>query len=179
VNVKAGEIKVTAVLQRLKCFSLLHHVQIRSGSSQHLIQTQSTWDFWWTETHVADFFSCQYHSAVAHIHLSIIWGLDKGPVWGPVSWDTVSSHGTNKNNISYLLLLEPRQRQRNFPLASVSRRPLGPTQAPTGSPFQGKKRGRGVTLTTHFYLVPKSRMSRTYTLPLGTCMSMAGQLYFT
>jgi hypothetical protein len=32
----------------------------------------------------------------------------------------------------------------------------------TGSPFPGKKRGRGVTLTTHPHLVPKSRMSRSY-----------------
>jgi hypothetical protein len=33
----------------------------------------------------------------------------------------------------------------------------------TGGPFPGAKRGRGVTLTTHPYLVPRSRMSRSYT----------------
>jgi hypothetical protein len=33
----------------------------------------------------------------------------------------------------------------------------------TGGPFPGAKRGRGVTLTTHPRLVPKSRMSRSYT----------------
>jgi hypothetical protein len=33
----------------------------------------------------------------------------------------------------------------------------------TGGPFPGAKRGRGVTLTTHTHLVPKSRMSRRYT----------------
>jgi hypothetical protein len=33
----------------------------------------------------------------------------------------------------------------------------------TGGPFLGVKRGRGVTLTTHPYLVPRSRMSRSYT----------------
>jgi hypothetical protein len=33
----------------------------------------------------------------------------------------------------------------------------------TGGPFPGAKRGRGVTLTTHTHLVPKSRMSRSYT----------------
>jgi hypothetical protein len=39
----------------------------------------------------------------------------------------------------------------------------------TGGPFRGgpfpggKKRGRGVTLTTHPHLVPRSRMSRSYT----------------
>jgi hypothetical protein len=30
-------------------------------------------------------------------------------------------------------------------------------------PFPGAKRGRGVTLTTHPHLVPRSRMSRSYT----------------
>jgi hypothetical protein len=57
--------------------------------------------------------------------------------------------------------------QRIFPVASVSRPALGPTQRPVQwvpevlSP--GLKRGRGVTLTTHPYLVPRSRMSRSYT----------------
>jgi hypothetical protein len=32
----------------------------------------------------------------------------------------------------------------------------------TGGPFPGAKRGRGVTLTTHPHLVPRSRMSRNY-----------------
>jgi hypothetical protein len=32
----------------------------------------------------------------------------------------------------------------------------------TGGPFPGAKRGRGVTLTTHPHLVPRSRMSRSY-----------------
>jgi hypothetical protein len=33
----------------------------------------------------------------------------------------------------------------------------------TGGPFPGAKRGRGVTLTTHPHLVPRSRMSSSYT----------------
>jgi hypothetical protein len=33
----------------------------------------------------------------------------------------------------------------------------------TGGPFPGAKRGRGVTLTTYPHLVPRSRMSRSYT----------------
>jgi hypothetical protein len=33
----------------------------------------------------------------------------------------------------------------------------------TGGLFPGLKRGRGVTLTTHPHLVPRSRMSRSYT----------------
>jgi hypothetical protein len=32
----------------------------------------------------------------------------------------------------------------------------------TGGPFPGAKHGRGVTLTTHPLLVPRSRMSRSY-----------------
>jgi hypothetical protein len=61
----------------------------------------------------------------------------------------------------------PGRGERIFPLASVSRPALGPTQLPVGwvprvfSP--GLKRGRGVTLTTHPHLVPRSRMSRSYT----------------
>jgi hypothetical protein len=33
----------------------------------------------------------------------------------------------------------------------------------TGGPFPGAKRARGVTLTTHPHLVPRSGMSRSYT----------------
>jgi hypothetical protein len=57
--------------------------------------------------------------------------------------------------------------QRIFPLASVSRPALGPTQPPVqwilGVLSPGVKRGRGVTLTTHPHLVPRSRMSMSYT----------------
>jgi hypothetical protein len=48
----------------------------------------------------------------------------------------------------------------DFPLTSVSRSALGPTQPPVQwvprvlTP--GVKRGRGVTLTTHPHLVPRS-----------------------
>jgi hypothetical protein len=47
----------------------------------------------------------------------------------------------------------PGRGKRIFPLASVSRPALGPTQPPVQwaqeVPSPGKKRGRGVTLTTH------------------------------
>jgi hypothetical protein len=47
-----------------------------------------------------------------------------------------------------------------------------------GGFFPRVKRGRGVTLTSDPHLVSRSRM-RSYTpLPLGVCMSVAGQLYF-
>jgi hypothetical protein len=62
---------------------------------------------------------------------------------------------------------DPRQMQRIFPLASVSRPALGPTQPPVqwvpGVLSPGLKRGRGVMLTTHPHLVPRSWMSRSYT----------------
>jgi hypothetical protein len=54
-----------------------------------------------------------------------------------------------------------------FPPSSVSRPALGPTQPPVqwvpGVLSPGVKPGRGVTLTTHPHLVPRSRMSRSYT----------------
>jgi hypothetical protein len=57
--------------------------------------------------------------------------------------------------------------ERNFPLASVSRPALGPTQPPLQWVPEvlslGLKHGRGVTLTTYPYLVPRSRMSMSYT----------------
>jgi hypothetical protein len=52
----------------------------------------------------------------------------------------------------------------------------------TGGPFAGVKRGRGVTLTTHPHLVPRSRISRSYTSsppPQATPWRVAGLLYPT
>jgi hypothetical protein len=45
----------------------------------------------------------------------------------------------------------------------------------------GVKRGQGVTLTAYPHLVPRSRMSMTYTSssPLSPAWHVAGQLYFT
>jgi hypothetical protein len=64
-------------------------------------------------------------------------------------------------------VFDPRQRQRIFLLASGSRPALGRTQTPVqwvpGVLSPGVKRGRGVTLTTHPHLVPRLRMSRSYT----------------
>jgi hypothetical protein len=45
----------------------------------------------------------------------------------------------------------------------------------TGGPFPGAKRGRGVTLTTHPHLVPRSKMSRSYTSsPPSATMACSG-----
>jgi hypothetical protein len=55
---------------------------------------------------------------------------------------------------------DPRRGQRIFPLASVSRPALGYTQLPVqwvpGVLSPGVKRGRGVMLTIHPHLVPRS-----------------------
>jgi hypothetical protein len=67
-----------------------------------------------------------------------------------------------------------RQRQRIFLLASVSRLALGPTQSAVQW-VPEVKRGQGVTLTTHPHLVPRLRMSRSYT---SSPWHVAGQLYF-
>jgi hypothetical protein len=40
----------------------------------------------------------------------------------------------------------------------------------TGGPFRRAKRGRGVTLTTHPHLVPRSGMSRSYTSSPPKCL---------
>jgi hypothetical protein len=47
-----------------------------------------------------------------------------------------------------------------------------------GSPFPGVNGGRGVTLTTHSYLVLRSRMSRSYTFsPPAPVWCIVGLLY--
>jgi hypothetical protein len=49
-----------------------------------------------------------------------------------------------------------------------------------GDPIPGVKHGQGMMLTTHPNLVPRSRLSRSYTpLPLVACMAVAGQFLFT
>jgi hypothetical protein len=71
-----------------------------------------------------------------------------------------------------------------FSPSSVSRPALRPTQPPVqwvpGVLSPGVKRGRGVTLTTHHYLVPRSRMSRSYisSPPQAPSRRVVGMLYF-
>jgi hypothetical protein len=69
-------------------------------------------------------------------------------------------------------------------MGSVSRLALGTTQPPVkwvpGVVSPGAKRGQGVTLTTHLHLVPRSRMSRSYTpLPQAPTWRVVGQLYLS
>jgi hypothetical protein len=76
------------------------------------------------------------------------------------------------------LRFDPRQRQETFPLTSVSRPTLRPTQ-PLVQWLPGVKRGRSVTLTTHPHPVPRSWMSRSYTscLLLRLHICVVGLIY--
>jgi hypothetical protein len=62
---------------------------------------------------------------------------------------------------------DPWQRRRIFPATSVSRPAMRSTQPPIlwvlGVLYPGVKRSWGVKLTTHPHLVPRSKMSRSYT----------------
>jgi hypothetical protein len=79
------------------------------------------------------------------------------------SVSTVSGYGLDDREIE----VQSPAEARHFPLASVSRPALGPSQSPVqwvpGVLSLGVKGGRGVTLTTHTHLVLRSRMSRSYT----------------
>jgi hypothetical protein len=70
------------------------------------------------------------------------------------------------------------QKQRIFPLTTVTRPAVRPNQPPNLL-FLWVKRGRGVTLNFHPLLLSLSRMSRSYiSSPLCVCMSEVGQIYF-
>jgi hypothetical protein len=79
-----------------------------------------------------------------------------------ISLDIVSDYGLDDRAIRVRFPAG----QRIFPVASVSRPALGPTQPPVqwvpGVLSPGVYPGRGVTLTTHPHLVPRSIMSRSY-----------------
>jgi hypothetical protein len=70
----------------------------------------------------------------------------------------------------------------HFPLSSVSRPTLGPTQPLVqlvpGVLSSGVKRCQGVTLTTHPHLVPRAGMSRKYTSHPCGLHGGSGQFYF-
>jgi hypothetical protein len=73
--------------------------------------------------------------------------------------------------------------QRHFPLLSVSRPALWPNKTPTqwvlGVLSPGVNSGQGVTLTIHpIKCRGEEWVGATYSLSLGACMMIAGQLYF-
>jgi hypothetical protein len=68
------------------------------------------------------------------------------------------------------LRFDPRQSRQDFSSGLCVENSSGAHQASctmgTGVLYPGLKRGRGVTLTTHPHLVPRSRMSRSYNFSL-------------
>jgi hypothetical protein len=75
---------------------------------------------------------------------------------------------------------DPRQRRKDFSCnlcvqTSSGAHPASCTVGNGGSSPPGIKRGRGVTLTTHPHLVPRSRMSRSCTpLPSSAFLACSG-----
>jgi hypothetical protein len=107
-----------------------------------------------------------YRYSKRHVHIDYEPGR---------SVNVVSGYGLDTGRSRF----GPRQRQRIFPVASVSRLAQRPTQPPAqwvpGVLSPGVKSGRGVTLTTHPHLVPRSRMSRSYTFsPPSAFVSCSG-----
>jgi hypothetical protein len=108
------------------------------------------------------FWPCLMCSVVTErqVKTKYVGGIKEGDPGSSVS--IVSGYGA-------IEVRSPAEAKGFFPLASVSRPALGPTQPPVQwvpevlSP--GLKCGRGVTLTTHPHLVPRSRMSRSFTPP--------------
>jgi hypothetical protein len=75
---------------------------------------------------------------------------------------------------------DPRQGQRIFPLASLSRLWGPPNLLYNGcrGSFPGVKPGRGVTQTTHLHLVPRSWKSRSYIPPSSSVACSGTALIF-
>jgi hypothetical protein len=86
----------------------------------------------------------QFHLAPNLACRTLIIRLDRYSVWLQTKWPR----------------FDLRQRQRIFPLASVTSSEAHPASCTI---VTGWKLGRGVTLTTHPNLLPSSRMSRSYT----------------
>jgi hypothetical protein len=108
---------------------------------------------------VTEYFGCGIHVFLQFLKEISSDDVQKSEPGSSVS--IVSGYGLdNRGSI-------PGRGRRIFPLTSMSRPSLGPTQPPVqwipGVLSPGLNRGRGVTLTTQPHLVPKSRMSRSYT----------------
>jgi hypothetical protein len=94
------------------------------------------------------------------------------------SGSIVSGHGLDDRTIEVRSMAEARDFSSNLCVQTGSGATQPPVQWVPVVLSPGVKRGWGVTLTTHFHLVPRSRMSRSYTLfPLRLHRSVVGLLY--
>jgi hypothetical protein len=83
----------------------------------------------------------------------------------------VSGYGLDDRAI---VVRSPAEAKRFF-LSSPALGPIPPIQWVPGVLSPGLKRGRGVTLITHPHLMPRSRMSRSYTpLPQSASLACSG-----
>jgi hypothetical protein len=140
--------------------SLARRLLLREART--LTELYSRWWWWWWFNHLKYlpslnryFYKNLIYSLFYQISTSLISRVAQSVQCLVTGWTTGLSR------------FDPRQGQRILPVASVSRPALGPTQPPIqwvpGVLSPGLKSGRGMTLTTHPYLVPRSRMSRSYT----------------
>jgi hypothetical protein len=128
---------------------------------------------------VTGYWTCNRSLRKRHVWINFsIWRLSRGA--GLAQASIVSDYGLDDRAIGVRSPAEAK----DFPLASVSRPALGPTQPPVQwipvvlSP--GAKRGRGVMLTTHPHLVPRSWISRSYTSsPQIASMACSGTALIT
>jgi hypothetical protein len=125
-------------------------------------QCGNLWSSYWKKCR-----NISYQNTVLYIPCSKWAGICRYTVREPLFSCIPYRHLSIHNYIHFFQGFDPRRGQRIFPLASVSRPALGPTQPTVQlvpevlSP--GVKRDRGVMLTTHPYLVPRSWMSKSYT----------------
>jgi hypothetical protein len=79
------------------------------------------------------------------------------------SGSIVSDYGLDHRAIGVLSPAGAKDFSSNLCVQTGSEAHAASSAMGTGGPFPGAKRGWGVTLTTHPHLVPRSRMSRSYT----------------
>jgi hypothetical protein len=74
----------------------------------------------------------------------------------------VSDYGLDDRAIGVRFLAGAKDSSSNLSVQNGSEAHLASSTMGAVGPFPGAKRGRGVTLTAHPHLVPRSRMSRSY-----------------
>jgi hypothetical protein len=91
------------------------------------------------------------------------------------SVSVVSGYGFDDQTIEVRFPAEAKEFSSNFCVQTGSGAHPASCTIGTGVLSPGLKSGRGVTLTTHSHLVPRSRMSRSYTSsPPSVSVSLSG-----